>query len=146
VIYVEKHTHILAQAPMLSRRKILLSCMLASACSRAQKPLTAVLPVEVQRAWKLKQTEPLPAEEAPPIIRGLGLKRALKALYTGNGEITVSLYEMNVEASAFELIQKWPQQDGLAMYKGPYFFITSARGPDRTALSAFLQAFRESLP
>jgi hypothetical protein len=131
---------------MLTRRKILVSCILASACSRAPETLTAVLPVEVQRAWKLKQTEPLPAEEAPPLIRGLGLKRAAKGIYTGNGQITVSLYEMNVEASAFELIQKWPQQDGLAMYKGSYFIVTSAQGADRATLSAFLQAFRESLP
>ena len=79
------------------------------------------------------------------MIRALGLRRAIRAVYEGNGSITVRLFEMNVEASAFEMIQKWRQQDGLAMYKGPYFFIATGQGTDQTTLSSFLQAFQQEL-
>jgi hypothetical protein len=33
---------------------------------------------------------------------------------------------MNVTASAFELMQKWRQQDGRAIYTGPYFVVANA--------------------
>ena len=35
---------------------------------------------------------------------------------------------MNAETSAFEMIQKWRQSDGLAAYQGPYFFVVSPSG------------------
>jgi hypothetical protein len=104
-----------------------------------------MLPTQVQRAWILKRTEALPAEEAPAMIRSLGLYQAIKGIYEGNGTITVSLFEMKVAASAFELIQKWRQQDGLAMYKESFFFVAKGKGPDQTTLSSFLQAFQQEL-
>jgi hypothetical protein len=107
--------------------------------------LKDALPNQVQRAWILKRTEALPAEESPAIIRSLGLRQAIKAVYEGNGEITIRVFEMKVEASAFELIQKWRQQDGLAMYKGAFFFVADGKGTDQGTLSSFLQAFQQEL-
>ncbi len=145
MIYVEKHTHILSHATMLTRRNLLAFSALATACTRTPKSLTEALPVQVQRAWILKRTQPLPVEEAPALIRSLGLRQAIRAVYEGNGSVTVRMFEMNVETSAFELIQKWRQQDGLAMYKGPYFFVAQGEGTDQATLSAFLQAFQQEL-
>jgi hypothetical protein len=130
---------------MLNRRSILLLFTLSAACTRPSKALKDLLPNQVQRAWILKRTEALPAEESPAIIRSLGLRQAIRASYEGNGEITVKLFEMNVEASAFELIQKWRQQDGLAMYKGPFFFVAEGKVADQATLSSFLQAFQQEL-
>jgi hypothetical protein len=99
----------------------------------------------VQRVWILKRTEALPAEESPAVVRSLGLRQGIKAVYEGNGSITVRLFQMNAEASAFELIQKWRQQDGLALYKGRYFFAAEAKGPDQATVSSFLRAFQQEL-
>jgi len=130
---------------MLTRRKFFLSAVLATACNRPARSLKDLLPIQVQRAWLLKHTEALPSEEAPAMIRSLGLRHGIRAVYEGNGSITLRLFEMNAEASAFEMIQKWRQQDGLAMYKGPYFFIAAGQGTDQATLSSFLQAFQQEL-
>ena len=130
---------------MITRRNVLTFVALTAACTRPSKALKEILPTQVQRAWILKETAALPTEESPAIIRSLGLKQCIRAVYEGNGRVTVRLFEMNVEASAFELIQKWRQQDGLAMYKGPYFFVVEAKGPDQATLASFLQAFQQEL-
>lgn len=50
---------------------------------------------------------------------------------------------MNVPTSAFELIQKWRQQDGLAVYSGPYFIVADPGGPQ--SASALLEGIRKQL-
>jgi hypothetical protein len=130
---------------MITRRNFPFFFILATACTRPPRSLKDVLPGQVQRAWILKQTQALPSEEAPALIRSLGLRQAIRAVYEGNGAITVRLFEMNVEASAFELIQKWRQQDGLALYKGPYFFVAQSKGMDQATLASFLHAFQQEL-
>jgi len=130
---------------MLTRQKFLLLAVLGTACTRPARALKDMLPGQVQRAWILKHTQALPAEEAPAMIRSLGLRQGIKAVYEGNGSITIRLFEMNAEASAFEMIQKWRQQDGLALYRGPYFFIAAGQGTDQATLSSFLQAFQQEL-
>jgi hypothetical protein len=118
---------------------------LIAACRRPSKALNDILPGQVQRAWILKRTEPLSTEESPAVIRSLGLRRAIRAVYEGNGIINIRLFEMSAEASAFELIQKWRQQDGLALYKGSYFFVANGKGPDQGTVASFLRAFQEDL-
>src|SRR5262245_54183624 len=125
---------------MFRRRRIIVLLTLAG-CARPSKSLKDILPGQVQRAWILKQTQALPAQESPAVVRALGLRHAIRAVYEGNGSITIRLFEMTAEASAFELIQKWRQQDGLALYKGPYFFVAEPKGPDQATVSSFLQAF-----
>jgi hypothetical protein len=50
---------------------------------------------------------------------------------------------MNVSTSAFELIQKWRQQDGLAVYNGAYFVVAAPEsGPEASKL---LEAIRKQL-
>jgi hypothetical protein len=139
---VEKHFHILAQPRMLTRRKFTPILLVCGSCTRASKSLTESLPVQVQRAWTLRGAKSLPAEEAPAVVRALGLKQAINATYEGNGTIRVRVFEMNVEASAFELIQKWRQQDGLALYKGRHFFVANGEGLDQATVASFLQAFQ----
>ena len=82
---------------------IVLIAVLAG-CGRPASQLKDVLPVEVQRIWTLKQTTNVSPEQGPELLRSLAFRRALESRYEGNGTITVKLFEMNVEASAFELI------------------------------------------
>jgi hypothetical protein len=130
---------------MLNRRYFIFISAAGITCTRPSKSLKDLLPGQVQRAWTLRQADALPVEEAPAIIRSLGLRQAISAVYEGNGKITVHLFEMNVEASAFELIQKWRQQDGLASYKGPYFFVANPSGPDQATVSSFLRVFQQEM-
>lgn len=129
----------------MTRLPLTLAVLLTISCGRPQNPLKEVLPVQVQRTWTLHEARNLPIEDAPTIINGQGLKRSLLAVYRGNGTIRIRLYEMGVEASAFELIQKWRQPDGAAFYKGRYFVVADSSDVDRDTLSSFLQALHHDL-
>jgi hypothetical protein len=124
------------------RRFVLMILLLLIGCGRREGTLREVLPVQVQRTWTLRETKTIPREEAPAMIRSLGLKRALLARYEGNGSITVRVYEMSSQTAAFEMIQKWPQKDGPAFYKSKYF-IVAQNGPDRATLASFLQGLEQ---
>ena len=126
-------------------RRLFVILVLLAGCTRSTNQLKDALPVEVQRAWTLKQTTNLDPGQAPEVVRSLGLKRSLEARYEGNGSILVRVYEMNVETSAFELIQKWRQSDGLAVYKGAYFLVATSAGPDSATTGAFLNALKETI-
>jgi hypothetical protein len=117
--------------------------LLCLACSTPSRPLEEVLPANLD-GWTRAQMAPLDVTAAPELIRQQGLKRALSATYTGPATVRVSVYEMNVATSAFELIQKWRQQDGLAVYKGSYFLVASPEsGPPASKL---LEALRKQMP
>ncbi|MGH9632002.1 MAG: hypothetical protein ACRD7E_27165, partial [Bryobacteraceae bacterium] len=124
---------------------IILACALLAACGRSEESLKDALPVQVQRIWVLKATSEIPNEQAPAMIRSLGLKRAIAATYGAEKEIQVRVYEMDVAASAFELIQKWKQADGLAIYKGSYFAVAPADDSNRVQVGEFLRGFQQEL-
>ena len=130
---------------MQTRRSFLMLPLCAAACTRAAKPLRDALPEQLPGGWKRASVDPLPAEETPAVVRALGLKQAVRATYRGAGAIRLRLFEMNVEASAFELIQKWRQRDGLAAYSGRYFFVAQSDDAGPALLSAFLQALQGTL-
>lgn len=130
---------------MQTRRSALLVFLVPAACTRARKPLEELLPEQVAGGWTRSSVAVLPSEESPALIRSLGLKRAVRATYRGAGTVRVRVFEMNVEASAFELIQKWRQQDGLAMYRGPFFFAAQSSDAAPDAVSAFLRSLQGAL-
>lgn len=130
---------------MLTRRNLVLICAAATSCARQSKAIAEVLPTQLQDDWKLQGTKTLPAEESPAIVRSLGLRQAITATYQGTGRIVIRVFEMNVEASAFELIQKWQQRDGLAIYKGPYFVVARGEGADQATVASFLQALQQEM-
>lgn len=121
-----------------------LAALFAVSCVQSN-PLKEILPVQVQRAWTLEETRVLPNEDVSDVIRRAGLKRALFAGYRGNGRIRVRVFDMGSDASALEVLQKWPQSDGLAFYKGKYFVLGEANDVDRATLSSFLQALQRDL-
>ncbi len=124
---------------------IVFAALFAVGCARRSDPLKDILPVQVQRAWTLEETHSLHDPEVPPAIQAAGLKRALSAVYKGNGHIQVRVFEMGGETSAFEMIQKWRQSDGLAFYKGVYFVVGQSADVDHDTLSSFLQALQRDV-
>ncbi|HUS05907.1 MAG TPA: hypothetical protein VMZ52_06420 [Bryobacteraceae bacterium] len=130
----------------MERRVFLVVLLLGAACSRAkEESLSKVLPVQVQRSWVLKETRNLGMDDAPPLIRSLGLKRALAAVYKTNTEIRLRVFEMGAETSSFEVMQKWRQADGAAFYKGPYFVVIETTNTDPESLKEFVKALQVEL-
>ena len=130
----------------MNRRLFFIVLSLTAACTRSkEQSLTQTLPVQVERSWVLKETRNLTPEEAPPLVRSLGLRRALTAVYRTNSEIRLQVFEMASETGAFELIQKWRQSDGLAIYKGPYFVVVEKSDTDPESLKEFLKAMQADL-
>ena len=128
----------------MSRFVFVLAALFAVSCVQSN-PLKEILPIQVQRAWTLEETRVLPNEEVADVIRGAGLKRALFAEYRGNGRIRVRVFDMGNDASALEVLQRWPRSEGLAIYKGKYFVLGEANDVDRATLSSFLQALQRDL-
>ena len=108
-------------------------------------PLKEVLPIQVQRAWKLENTRIIPSTEVADAIRKVGLKRALVASYRGNGNIRVRVFDMGNDAGSLEILQRWRPSDGPAFYKGRYFVLGEADDVDQTTLSSFLQALQRDM-
>jgi hypothetical protein len=124
----------------LNRRALIFLLITAASCKRKDTGIpVGLLPVQVQRTWVLRETRTRSNDDAPALVRGLGLKQWMSATYRANGEIQISVYEMNVEASAFELMQKWRNSDGPAFNRGPYFI----QGPPGTL--EFINALQEAL-
>ena len=124
----------------LNRRALIFLLVAACSCQRRDSGMPKdLLPVQVQRTWVLRETKTRSNDDAPALVRGLGLKHWMSATYRANGEIQLSVYEMNVEASAFELMQKWRNSDGPAFYKGPYFIVAPPGNLE------FLQALQDAM-
>jgi hypothetical protein len=112
----------------------------AAACKREDDGMPKnILPVQVQRTWVLRETKTQPNEDAPALIRGLGLKHWMSGTYRANGEIQITVYEMTTETSAFELMQKWRSSEGPAFNKGKYFVVASPGNLE------FLAALQEAM-
>ena len=111
-------------------------------CGSSTRPLTEAIPATVD-SWTRSQITSLPESEAPEMVRQLGLDQAVSATFTGPATVPVKIFRMKGQTSAFELIQKWRQTDGLAVYSGPYFIVADpGSGPQASAL---LQALQKNL-
>ena len=111
-------------------------------CSQADRPLEEAVPAQLG-GWNRTKMTAIPASDVPEVIRQLGLKRAAAATYTGPATINVRFFEMNAPTSAFELIQKWRQQDGLAVYSGRFFIAADPNSP--TGAAPLLEQLRKEI-
>jgi hypothetical protein len=125
------------------RTILLVVCMaILCACSSAPtRSLEEALPKQIA-GWTLSSTAQLERSSVPPVVEQLGMSRAILATYSGPAPVTVRVFEMNMPTSAFELIQKWRQQDGLAVYTGPYFIVAD---PAATGAAPLLEGLRRDM-
>ena len=121
---------------------LIIAAFLLLACGESPRSLDESIPASID-GWTRSQLVPISTSDAPEIIRNLGLEQAAAATYTGPSSVSVKIYRMKVQTSAFELIQKWRQSDGLAVYSGSYFVVADpGSGPDASRL---LKALQKSL-
>jgi starvation-inducible outer membrane lipoprotein len=116
--------------------------LMMTGCSTPSKPLQERIPASLN-GWTRTEAAALDPASTPDIVKQLGLKSAVSATYTGPAAVRVRIFEMNVSTSAFELIQKWRQQDGLAVYNGPYFIVAEPQSPPQAP--ALLESLRKQL-
>ena len=116
------------------------------ACSRAPQAITADLPQRIGEQWTRTELTAIPAQLAPDQVRELGLDDAAHVTYSGPDKVGVRVFRMRAGASAFELIQQWRQDQGLAAYSGRYFIVAdSGTAPEhaRAVLSGLQAALKE---
>ena len=128
----------------MTRRLLILILFVIGGCARKDNPLKDALPIQVQREWVLKETRTMPNEEAPEVVKAQNLKRWMIATYRTSGTITVRVFQMSAETSAFELMQKWRKTEGLVFYKGPYFIVVDSADTSKTMLAEFAQELQSS--
>lgn len=129
----------------MNRRTLLLLPMLGAGCARQENPLKDMLPVQVQREYVLKETHRNPVEQAPELARKLGLRRWETAVYRAKEEIDVQVFQMNAEANAFEMMQKWNKAEGAVFFKGPYVLVATSPTLPRQVVLEFVQDLRANL-
>lgn len=94
--------------------------------------------------WRRAAVENIPNEQLPSDIKSMGLKRGRRAFYQAGSRVQVIVYEMNAQAVAFELQQKWRNEPGrVAYHQGPYFVILE--GGDATEQRSLMEALEEVL-
>jgi hypothetical protein len=121
----------------------MLACIaLLSSCSSAPTPSLAGTLPERADGWTLASTAQMDLSAVPQVVEQLGFSRGILATYNGPATLTVRVFEMKVATSAFELMQRWPQQDGLAVHTGSYFIVADPVAPDAAGL---LDALRKNL-
>lgn len=99
----------------------LLISSVTAGCTRTARPLADVLPMDLAGVWKRSQVTSL--SDIPALISQAGPAESAETTYTGPATVNVQVFRMRSETSAFELMQKWRQSDGIAGYKGPYFMV-----------------------
>lgn len=123
----------------MTRLIMLIGATLLAGCGGTGQSLEKTVPATID-GWSRTQIAPLPAADAPDLVRQLGLDEAVSATYTGPSAVSLKIFKMKGQTSAFELIQKWRQSDGLASYNGPYFIVAEpGSGPDTGRLLQALQ-------
>ncbi|MBC8167236.1 MAG: hypothetical protein H7Y20_15370 [Bryobacteraceae bacterium] len=118
-------------------RKIAIFCLIMLvSCTKPARSFEEILPPQIEGGWargKLEKSGTLPA-----LIAQAGPSDTAEALYAGSGTIRIRVYRLKSETSAFELMQKWRQTDGMAVYKGAYFFVANGDGVSPSAIMALL--------
>jgi hypothetical protein len=115
--------------------------LLLAACGGAVK---VEFPAELPGGWKLAGTSE--ETDVPELVRQMGLRQALRARYQGQGEITARVFTMNVQASAFELVQKWRAAPGTIFFQSDdHFVLMEQPGADPASLSQVAKALDQKL-
>jgi hypothetical protein len=111
-------------------------------CVRATKPFEKVLPEQIEGKWRRNELGSI--AEVPELVSQLGFEEGVQTTYKGSGVVHVRAFRMRAETSAFELMQKWRPNEGIAAYKGPFFFVAIPQGTDPQAVAGLLRALQQA--
>ena len=109
-----------------------------------KETMPELLPVQVQREWRLHDATMQPLESAPESIRKLGAKAWLLAHYQANGTVTVRMAQLPA-GTAFEAMQRWHDPSALGFFKDDYFGTAESDKLSREELAGFVQDLQQNL-
>lgn len=125
----------------MSRQSLAVLLVLGVSCGGPSEPPAVPFPQVLQGDWQISTEEMIAPASVPELVRSLGLRQAQRAVYEGPESLTVVVYEMDAEAAAFELQQKWRAEEGrLTFYTGPRFVMLESPSLDFPTLAALGQA------
>jgi hypothetical protein len=129
---------------MLNRRLLLSTLVLPGCFTRT--PEAELVPIKLGD-WRRVAVENFPNEQVREEIRRMGFKRARRAFYENAGNrIGVMVYEMNAQAVAFELVQKWrPEPQKMAFHQGPFFVVLDSDKPNQGGLAELSALIEQEL-
>jgi hypothetical protein len=109
-----------------------------------KETMPELLPVQVQREWRLHDATMQPLESAPESIRKLGAKAWLLAHYQANGTVTVRMAQLPA-GTAFEAMQRWHDPSALGFFKDDYFGTVESDRLTREELAGFVQDLQQNI-
>jgi hypothetical protein len=127
---------LLPDAP-LTRRAILvvLAASAALAGCRRAAPLEHRIPSQVDGGWTRSHIERLPKNRLPGHVAD-----GVRARYSGSSNMSVDVYRMHSQSSAFEAVQRWRSTPGKSVtWKNDLFVVFNYEHP--TEFKAFSRAF-----
>jgi hypothetical protein len=126
----------------MRRRALFVVFIGLAGCGKAARPFEEVLPEQIAGGWQRNNLTSI--RNVPQVVSQLGLEEGVETTYQGSGAVHVQLFRMRAETSAFELMQKWRPDQGVAAYKGPYFFVATSQGAAPHAVAALLRALQQA--
>jgi hypothetical protein len=134
--------------PEMARFITFLFVVVLTSCSpnreAKKETMPELLPVQVQREWRLHDATMQPLESAPESIRKLGAKAWLLAHYQANGTVTVRMAQLPA-GTAFEAMQRWHDPSALGFFKDDYFGTVESDRLTREELAGFVQDLQQNI-
>jgi hypothetical protein len=128
-------------------RAILCAVVVLNGCvqkKQAPDSLPEMLPVQVQREWRLHDATAQPIDAVPAEYQQLRPKAWVLAHYQANGTVGVRLFELP-KGTAFEAMQKWHSPTALGFFKDDYFGTAESNTLSREELAGFVQDLQQNL-
>jgi hypothetical protein len=126
----------------MERRDFLLAVFALTSCAKATKTFENVLPKQVAGGWE--RSDIVPLVEVPETVSRYGVESAVETTYKGSGIVHVRAFRMRAETSAFELMQRWRQNDGIPAYQGAFFFVAMPQGTDPRSVGTLLRTLQQA--
>jgi hypothetical protein len=117
----------------------LLVLLLTISCSN---PKAAISFPDKVGAWTRGPSDTHSARALP----GFDVRRTDQAVYSAEGAIHVTAYELASETVAFEAAQKFRAQDAVGFHKGTHFYVASSPDLSRESVAKFAGELQQTLP
>lgn len=123
-------------------RFILVALLLCCVSCGIPEPRPAAPPAELPGGFKFREMVDVPMAE----VQERGAQSASRRRYEGSASLTVTIFQMKSDASAFELVQKSRPQPGTLFFQaGSRYVLLAAPGLDQRQLNEIAKALEKEL-
>ncbi len=130
----------------MTRRLFVLAGAIWTGCKSRRTSPDVLLPPSIEGGWRRTSIVTAGVENAPELLRRLGLEQVYNAAYDGPAPAAVTVYVMAAQTSAFEAAQKWrPEADSVFFYQEQYFVRVGWKKAERAAISKLVRGLENHL-